>query len=51
MAKKKPTPKKGMSLDKAAKRIESLMDKSERERKVRHDWKNPGARIDEERFF
>ena len=51
MAKKKPAPKKGMSLDKAAKRIEKMIDKSDRDRKVRNDWRNPGARIDEERFF
>lgn len=51
MAKKKSVPQKGISLDKAAKQIEKLMDKSDRERKTREKWKNPGARIDEERFF
>lgn len=52
MAKKLTRSKKEkQSLTNVAKAFEKAMDKIEKERKTKRDWQNPGARIDEERFF
>ena len=48
MAKKKA---KKISLKKIASKLEKSLNKAEKERETKEQWKNPGARIDEKRFF
>tara|TARA_R110000824_G_scaffold179188_5_gene359348 strand:+ start:5 stop:157 length:153 start_codon:yes stop_codon:yes gene_type:complete len=50
MAKSKPKPKQ-VSLKKIVSSLEKTFSKAEKERETKEQWKNPGARIDEERFF
>tara|TARA_X000001382_G_scaffold93828_1_gene68380 strand:+ start:233 stop:391 length:159 start_codon:yes stop_codon:yes gene_type:complete len=52
MAKKiSQSKKEKQSFTKVAKAFEKAIDRAEKERKTKRDWQNPGARIDEERFF
>jgi len=52
MAKSKSKPKqKQTSLKKIASSLEKTFSKAEKERETKDQWRNPGARIDAERFF
>ena len=51
MAKKKSVKGKSVSLKKLVSSLEKKLNEAEKEQEMREKWKNPGARIDEKRFF
>jgi septal ring factor EnvC (AmiA/AmiB activator) len=48
---KSKSKQKQVSLKKVISSLEKTFSKAEKERETKQKWKNPGARIDEERFF